>query len=394
MLRVAYICADSGVPVYGCKGCSVHVQEVIRALGRAGASVTLFAARSEGTPSPGLEHVPLHPLPCVTGDNAKAIEQNAAMAGSLLRGALEHLGPFDIVYERHSLWSYAAMEYARETGIVGLLEVNAPLLEEQTRYRHLSHPALAKQTISRAFAASTTLLAVSESVAEYVNQHSEADGRVHVVPNGVDPARFARLGRSGTPNDRFTVGFVGTLKPWHGLPLLLEAFAELRKRVPCANLLLVGDGPQRNELEERIERLGLTDAVSFTGAVSPQEIPQQLKCMDVTVAPYPPLEGFYFSPLKIFEYMAAGKAIVASAVGQVADILADGETALLCPPGDVRSLTGALGRLYDDPKLRQRLGRKARIIARQRHTWDQVARKILDAASQPTRPAQSLQRVG
>ena len=316
------------------------------------------------------------------------------MAGSILRGALQSLGPFDVVYERHSLWSYAAMEYARETGITGLLEVNAPLLEEQARYRKLPHPTLAKQTVSRAYAASTTLLAVSEGVAKYVNEHPEADGRVHVVPNGVDPARFARPSRSPKRNDRFTVGFVGTLKPWHGLATLVDAFAELRKRVSCADLLLVGDGPERKELEQQIKRLGLAVAVTFAGAVSPEEIPQYLERMDVSAAPYPPLEGFYFSPLKIFEYMAAGKAIVASAVGQITDILADGETALLCPPGDVGSLTSALEQLHDDPTLRQRLGRKARTIARQRHTWDEVARKIIDAASKPPRSAQSLQRVG
>lgn len=382
-MRIAYVCADAGVPVYGNKGSSVHVQEVVRALSNAGASITLFASRGEGAAPTGLEDIPLHALPRLKSDDNDEHEQNVLDANSNLRQALTKLGPFDFIYERHSLWSYAAMEYAQQTRIPGLLEVNAPLLVEQARYRTLNNPKLAAESVERAYLAATILLAVSDALGEYLEKHDAAKGRIKVVPNGVDPARFKTTANIQNKNsDHFTVGFVGTLKPWHGIASLISAFAELIVDVSNAQLLIVGDGPQRESIYEQIDGLGLTNAVTMTGTVSPTEIPKYLSNMDVAVAPYPQLDGFYFSPLKVFEYMAAGKAIVASAIGQINDVLVNDKTALLCTPGDIDALATALKSLHGDTHLRNRLGNEALAVARERHTWDAVAKTIIHTASE------------
>ncbi|WLT40052.1 glycosyltransferase [Synechocystis sp. B12] len=152
------------------------------------------------------------------------------------------------------------------------------------------------------------------------------------MPNGINPARFAVLSKP-SQTELFTVGFVGSLKPWHGLDCLIEAFAQLRQTVPEARLLIVGDGPQRQVLERAIAKENLMPYVQWTGAVPPEQVPHWLGQMSVAVAPYPASDNFYFSPLKVVEYMAAGLPVVASCIGQLPDIIDDRVTGILYPPG-------------------------------------------------------------
>lgn len=389
-MRVAYICADPGVPVFGHKGSSVHVQSVLRALQGQGASVELFAMRRGGEAPPDLAAVPVHRLPRPPKGDLEQRELGLLAANHALAEALAAAGPFDMVYERYALWSYSGLEWARASGLPALLEVNAPLIEEQTRHRGLHHLALAAASTGRAFAAASALLAVSAEVAGYLEAHPSAGGRVHLVPNGVDPSRFRRDDRPSLPGPAgsFTVGFVGTLKPWHGLDTLADAFALLRARGVPARLLLVGDGPERGATEGRLAALGLAEHVVLTGAVPPAAIPGLLRSMHVAVAPYPPLESFYFSPLKVFEYLAAGLPTVASRIGQIEQLIAHGRSGLLYPPGDVGALADALARLHADPRLAAQLGLAGRALVARSHSWDALAGRILRIAF-PERAAQA-----
>lgn len=391
-MRVAYVCADPGVPVFGRKGCSVHVQEVIRAMREEGAEVELFASRFGGNPTADLKDIRCRELPCVRQGAVGIREQAALRANPELSRVLHSAGGFDLIYERHSLWSYSGMEYAKQEQIPGLLEVNAPLIQEQAAYRELVHADQARVAVSRAFNAASALLAVSTNVATYLYGEASAGGRVHVVPNGVDLKRFNGKLHSGS--EHFTIGFVGTLKPWHGIETLIAAFRLCLRWVPNARLLLVGDGPERSNIELEIARLGLTDVVTLTGAVTPEEIPSLLASMDVAVAPYPPLRDFYFSPLKVYEYMAAGCAIVASAVGQIDEVLKSGQTALLCPPGAVAVFASAFRTLHDCPELGNRLGRNARDAVAAHHTWESVVRRILLISASSTSEHTNIKRVG
>ena len=116
--------------------------------------------------------------------------------------------------------------------------------------------------------------------------------------------------------------------------------------------------------------------MQFTGAVAPDAIPGLLASMDIAVAPYPPLAHFYSSPLKVYEYMAAGLPIVASRIGQVGEIIQDGVTGLLVAPGDSAAFTKALIRLQNDPELRQQLGANARESVSE-HTWDHIVDHVM-----------------
>jgi glycosyltransferase involved in cell wall biosynthesis len=382
MSRIAYINADPGVPAFGRKGCSVHVQEMLRAVGQLGARVELFTTTCGGEPSADLQHVRQHLLPPTPKGDLAFRERHCLAANGPLRMMLQREGPFDLVYERYSLWSYAAIEYARDSSIPALLEVNAPLVEEQAAFRGLVARAEALAVTRRAFGAANRLLAVSDEVAAYLNEFGEARGKVLVLPNAVNPQRFPS-GLSAAlpaPPGTFMVGFVGSMKPWHGLPDLLRAFKRLQENCPENRLLLVGDGPVRAQMEALADSLGLRGAIHFTGSVEPSAVPPLLVSMDVAVAPYQGGASFYFSPLKVYEYMAAGLAVVASAVGQLRQLIEPEVTGLLVPPADVPALAASLERLREEPELRARLGQAARAKVLRQHTWDANARRILELA--------------
>ena len=381
MKKVAYITVDPGVPVFGFKGCSVHVQEVVRSFRNMGSHVTLFTQREGKAARPDdLSDVQVHTLAQLSKESVEAREWSALSANDELRAYLEYHGPFDMIYERYSLWGRAGMDYAQDHGIPGILEVNAPLIEEQRKHRTLILETQAREVARKAFEQATTLIAVSRAVANYLASFPGVAHKVHIIPNGVNPGRFtpAIPPSLSAPAGVFTVGFVGTLKPWHGVVDLVEAFSLLQARTQeKSRLLIVGDGPERSVIEERLRLRGLERAAVFTGAVSPQDIPGFLTSMDVGVAPYPSQEDCYFSPLKVFEYMAAGLPVVASRIGQIDELIDHGVNGLLTPPSNASALAEALDRLRLDSPWRHRMGAAARSSVLREHSWESVAGRVM-----------------
>ena len=130
-------------------------------------------------------------------------------------------------------------------------------------------------------------------------------------------------------------------------------FEEFHKLQPSSRLLLIGDGPLKGELQEKARLAGLEKAVVFTGIVPHEEIRRYLASVDVALAPYPRLDNFYYSPLKLFEYMAAGRVVVASNAGQIPQIIRHRVTGLLYEPGDRAGLLNCLCELRKDAALRE-----------------------------------------
>lgn len=383
-MRIAYICTDPGVPVFGRKGCSVHVQEIIRAWRNRGDHVELFAARVGGESPPDLADLAVHELPCPTNDDPREREWLLLEANDAISDAIAAAGRLDLVYERHALWNYAAMEHARDVGIPGVLEVNAPLVEEQRTHRRLFAVGAAERAARRAFSAARVVVTVSDAVADYVRGECNPADHVHVVENGVDPGRFADILTEDADRNRpFTIGFVGTMKAWHGLEVLIDAFSLLHAELPESRLILVGDGPETPALQRQLAGHGsaVYDAVRFVGAVDPADVPKWLRRMDVAVACPPQIERYYFSPLKVFEYMAAGLPVVASRVGQIPRIIEHDVAGLLCEPGNVGAIVESLRRLALQPELRRRLGAAARQRVAKHHTWQAVVNRIAGLAT-------------
>lgn len=387
-MRVAYVCADPGVPVFGSKGCSIHVQEIVRAFVQRGAEVELFVSRVGGAPPADLRNCVVHELSIPKGGDAHQRESEQVRWNQRLIHVLGQCGEFDLLYERHSIWSASGMSWARHQGVPSVLEVNAPLIDEQSLHRKLIQSHLASVLTGQAMRSADMVYAVSDQIVSYCWQFVPSHHPVHVIPNGVNTQRFTPNVAPADSFDGLTIGFVGSLKPWHGIDLLLQAFSKfclLREFNPSHfkscdrfRLVIVGNGPEFPKINEWVDqRFDLRDKIKLVGAVSPADVPSWMSAIDIAVAPYPQLEGFYFSPLKIFEYMASGRAIVSSRAGQIGDIVKHGEDGLLSTPGDTDQLTAALIRLAEDAPLRRRLAENARAKSL-KHSWDHVLDRILN----------------
>src|SRR5829696_4505234 len=340
-MKIAYINADSDVPVFGTKGCSVHVQEVLLAMLRRGDEVHLFTTRVGDETPHETTGLTVHLLPGLPRADLPARERFALATNETLRVMLEkesEKGAFDFIYERYSLWSCGGMEFACERNLKSILEVNAPLIEEHTASRTLINRGAAEEVAMRAFRSATIITAVSRQLAHILEQHPTARGRVHIIPNAVSPNRFNAIEPEFPKGRSFVIGFVGTLKAGHGLSTLVESFAKTIGEIPEARLLIVGHGPEKEQLDRDIGARNLGSRVHFTGAIPPESVPEMLASMDIAVAPYPPLTQFYFSPLKLYEYMAAGLPIVASRIGQIEEVIEHGQTGMLVPPGDAAAM--------------------------------------------------------
>lgn len=377
MTRVAVVCADPGIPVFGTKGASVHLQEIVRAWRDRGAQVEVYAVRRGDDVPADLADLPVH-LHEVGGAGldpaAREVAQQLA-AAELARQVIA-AAP-DIAYERYSLFSTVLAD-VREAlpGTTTLLEVNAPLIDEQRLHRVLVAEEAAQGALATQLGAAAVVACVSEPVADWVRTHVDrAVGdppEVVVVPNGVNPDRVRAVtpDLTGTP----VVVFVGTLKPWHGVEDLVTA-ASLAQ-VPW-RLRLVGDGPARAAAEEAVARDGLD--IEMVGAVAPEQVPAALDGALVAAAPYPDSGDHYFSPLKVYEYGAAALPVVASRIGQIPAVVADGETGVLVPPSDPAALAAAIDALVCDPDRARALGLAARARMEAGHTWGHV----LDATLEP-----------
>jgi glycosyltransferase involved in cell wall biosynthesis len=188
----------------------------------------------------------------------------------------------------------------------------------------------------------------------------------------------------GVADEQVVVGFVGSLKPWHGIDLVIEAVAQARAFAPHLRLVIVGEGPARQAVELAIAKNELQDIAILTGNVPHADVPDYLAAMDITVAPYVAVPGFYFSPLKVFEYMAGGRPVVASRLGQIPDILQDGVTGFLHAPGDVNALGSHILALASHSEMRTEMGRRAACHAQAHHSWANVAARITTLAGQLT----------
>jgi len=381
MMKIAYICLDKGVPVFGEKGSSIHIQEVLNGLKKRNASIKLFTNRIGGDKPKELEDIQVYDLRIL--DNSSKTKSFVESENQKIQEIIKKEGPFDFFYERYSLWSFGAMEYAKSNNIPSVLEVNSPLIEEQTKYRGLKDPSVAKWVAYRVFSAAKEILAVSEGVESYLNSFSSTREKIHVIPNGVNPDRFRENKRilDPTEDETFVIGFVGTLKPWHGLSTLVEAFEFVHQQNPNTQLLIVGDGPEKNNIIQDLKDRNLLSATKFTGSVPHSEIPSLLNSMNVAVAPYPRMENFYFSPLKVFEYMMAGLPVVASNIGQLNDLIQNEKNGFLYPPENIESLSKILFRLNEDSHLRQTIGTAAKAHIIQNHTWDIVVSQILSLSN-------------
>jgi glycosyltransferase involved in cell wall biosynthesis len=372
-------------------GSVTHSLEVIRALRAEGVVVQAFTtdagiaktAAADGDLPARWHVVPTPPV-------VKAVPASAAAGGdvALVRSALPAARDADAIYQRHARFSLAGAVLSRLSGKPLILEFNGS--ETFTgRYWNptplLGHLAVCEDAALRA---ASQIIVVSEADRRALLERGFSSERIVLNPNGVDSTRFADGNghkirrRHGLGGRDLVIGFVGTFGPWHGAHVLAQAFTAVAEVIPEAHLLLVGDGPELPNATEIVLDAGLDKRLTVTGLVAPSDVPGYLDACDILVSPHVPLSGgmeFFGSPTKLFEYMAAEKAIIASRLGQIAEVLQHRVTAWLVEPGDIHDLIKAIHALADDPALRRSLGKRARLRASETHSWERNARRITDA---------------
>jgi len=286
----------------------------------------------------------------------------------------------DVIYERYNLYFLSGAWARRFFRTPLLLEVNAPLFEERSKFGGLAIKWLARRTETAVWRRADHVFAVTEVLAKRVRSVDVPSERVSIVPNGIDWAKFeeaddgAQLRREFGYEGRIVVGFTGFAREWHGLDELTKVVAQDPRLV----LLVVGDGPARGPTEKLARQLGVADRVRFTGVVERHEVARYVGTFDIAMQP-DVVE--YASPLKLIEYLALGRAIVAPDSANIRELLTHNANSLLFPSGERDQMCAQIRQLCDDTELRRRLGVAARQTVFDRDlTWIGNAKRVIAVA--------------
>jgi glycosyltransferase involved in cell wall biosynthesis len=290
----------------------------------------------------------------------------------------------DFLYERYSLYNLSAGIAGRLMNIPTILEVNAPLaLERSTQPdEKLIFREWGKWFEREAFHRASGIVVVSSPLRDYIISLGIDPWKILVLANGVDEVRFEPrakdlllMRRYGIPPERKVIGFSGIFRSWHGIDLLLDAFGIVCGKGFPVHLLLIGDGPLRGWIEDRVASGGLGNLCTITGRIPHTDMPDVTSLLDIAVSPR---ATFYASPMKIIEYMALGKAVVAPNAENIRDIITDGEDGILFPGERTESLADAITSLLGDDTVHERICRRARETVEVRLNWRANAQVVTD----------------
>ncbi len=411
-LNIAHLYQESGIRFYEPHAAQLHIYHTIRGLQQAGHEVTLLALQ-------GRQVLCTNDLQVFKNDKLqdnqycqlgwsgtnlfKWFESGIRRLQSELRlpylalfdsyrmaeASAINLKRFDLIHERFNLLALGGALASKKLGIPFVLEVNADLLE-QRKFKGTPERGLrrlfAVWATQLCFNAATTIICISKGLKDQLKTKWNIDeDKLTVLPCAADVDAFGakydteavrrRLGLANEP----VVMWVGGFYPWHDLDLLLGSFTQVLQKKPNARLILVGDGQTRTSVEQKIVKNGLQQAVIMAGTVAHSQVPELLSIADIAVVPSAPVSeshGGTGTPLKLFEYMAAGKAIIATAQDHAAEVIQDGHNGLLIETGDVEGFAEAMLTLLNDPAERFRLGQNARQQAVTLYSWEQYTRRL------------------
>jgi glycosyltransferase involved in cell wall biosynthesis len=365
-------------------GQAIHIEELIAALRRQGHETILvgppsFMSTGFGGSNPLVDRIKrsfpgaLYELSEI-GYNAKAFLR--------LRAAVRAHRP-DIIYERFSLFLLAGLWMHRLSGIPMLLEVNSPLYEERTKNDGLRLRHLGRWAQRLLWNHVDHILPVTQVMARIVTDYGVRPSSITVIPNGIDPERFPANTDVGSAKaalglpPRLILGFTGFIRGWNAVHRLID-FVALHYARFDLHVLVVGDGPACNSLQEYAGERGVADRLTIAGVVQRDHVARYVAAFDIAVLP-----GLtsYSSPLKLFEYLQLGRAIVAPDTENICEVLTHGRDALLFDPAEEGALERALLRLCTDATLRAELGCSARqTISSKSLTWSSNAKRVVAVA--------------
>ncbi len=411
-LNISYLYQDSGIKYFEPHAVQLHIYHTLHGLQRAGHEVTLLALQGRQVLctkdlqvfKSDTQHAGYHgQLGLSANALFKKLESGIRRLQHELRfpylalfdsyrmadAGSKNLQGINVIHERFNLLAIGGAWASRKLGIPFVLEINADLLE-QRKFKGMQEKGLrhryARWATQFCFNTAAKIICISTDLKNHLSSTwNIEESKLTVLPCAADVEAFRPnhssesvrrgLGLTNEP----VVMWVGGFYPWHDLDLLLESFTQVLQRCPNARLILVGDGQTRSSIESKVSKNGLRQAVIMTGSIPHSDVPEILSIADVAVVPSAPVtasRGGTGTPLKLFEYMAAGKAIVATRVNQASEVILDGQTGLLVESGDVNGFTEAMLTLLYDPQERARLGQNARELALKQYSWEQYTKRL------------------
>ena len=351
----------------------VHIEEMISALQARGHEVTLtgpaIAGEFDFGGQDGFVGRLKRRLPKVLYELLE-LGYNAIAYLRLVRGC--RAAKPAVIYERYNLFLLAGAIYRQLHGGRLVLEVNAPLTQERQEHGGLALPSLARWCDRFVWHRADHIFTVTGVLAGYIHDAGVPAERISVTPNGIDLSRFsqiaaetdvkAALGLTG----KIVIGFTGFVREWHGLARIVDYLARTQYRDTV--LLIVGDGPARQTIEAHAAKLDISERVHITGVVGRDAIPDYVASFDIALQP---AVVAYASPLKLFEYMAMARPVIAPDTPNIREILTDQHDALLVGDSDAgRTLEQALDQMLEDPVMTAKLGEQAhRTLIERNLTW-------------------------
>ncbi len=301
-----------------------------------------------------------------------------------LKALIKEFEP-DLIYERVAYLQNSGVKTAENLGIKHVAEINAPYPEERVYFSGKSFFLnQAKDHERQILAKSDLVTAVSSDLKEHLQKKlTDIDQKILVIPNCVNPAEtthsmsdVAAVRESYQLSGKTIIGFVGSIFPYHGVDLLIDAFAQMAEG-KNTRLLIVGDGEALPELKAKARSLGVLDRCIFTGSVPHREVYPLIETMDICCMPD---SNWYGSPVKIFEYGLMKKPVIAPDLGPLRDVMKDGENGLLVKP-NAGALKEAIEKLVNNPDLREKIAIAWHEKVLLEYTWDTAAKKVLKACT-------------
>ena len=361
-------------------GQAVHIEEMIAALRRQGHETILVGPASFGATKFGGSNRLVDLIKrIIPGAVYESLEIAYNIKAFLRLSAAVRRHRPDVIYERFSLFLFAGLWMRRLSGVPLLLEVNAPLYQERARNDGLRLHRLGRWAQTRLWNRVDHVLPVTGVLAGMVSAAGVAPARITVIPNGIDPDRFSAIPDTAAAKQalgmppRMVIGFTGFVRGWNAVHRLID-FVAVNHASFDLHILVVGDGPARESLQDHARARGVADRLTIAGIVARDDVGRHIAAFDIAVLP-----GLtpYSSPLKLFEYLQLGRAIVAPDTENIREILTDDQDALLFDADQDGSLEQTLLRLCGDAALRTRIGQAARqTIATKSLTWNRNAERV------------------
>ncbi len=375
-MRILYA---SAVNIGTEKGSSVHFLNLAHALQSKGHEVIVVA---RGRPACGRANgLRVYSTPETPVPKAKTLLDDLLLILMIVRLTIST--HFDILYHRDIP---LANRWARLLGIPSIVEVDGIYVDE-LRAAGMTEPVLRlyRYREMQVVRGAHKIICVTEGIRDQlVSRYGVHRNRCIVVPNATNTELFRPRSKSecqrqvGLKPENYNIGFVGAFQPWVDFELLLTAIKSLRDQNIPVHLTLVGDGPKYEEVKQQVKRHGVTGSVQLTGHAPHKEVPCWIGAFDVTVAPFKRIrnERIGLSPLKLFEYMACARPVVATALPGITETIQAAQAGLLYPIGDTNMLTQHLLSLYHDVGLRETMGRRGREYVVKYHSWNSVAERV------------------